>query len=758
MRVLELSLRNYRVFEEVDLELPARVIGIFGINGSGKTTLLDSLRFALYGESRTDKKQIRTHGILTDALVRVVFEHGGRQYEIRRRIKGKNHSTEAELFVGERQLATGVTEVNQEVQQLLRMDQKVFRASVFAEQKQLDAFSEVRAGERKEMVLRLLGIRPVDVARSAARKESRDQKALADRLQASLPDLAEQEARLEKDRAEAEEAREQAASAADALKEVEARAAEASKTFDASDEVRERVEKIAVEKRGYEQQAEAHGRKESQLTERIEELERDLVELAQLEVELASLEGAAKRFAEGQRAIEAARVTEELGAQLAAIPVTDAEAALAALEAAQRDRDRAREEAAKAGSVEERAAEDLAAAQETLARATKADPSQPCPTCGRPLGDDFEEYVSHCKKAVAEAKKRAATASKAKRSTVEALEDAEGAFAEATAKGETVRLASENRSRLEERLTESRGQLEILLKAFGGELPDASRLEGDASRETELRRRVTELGTERKHLQHARKDLEVETKELAACRSRIEELDEEAGKLAFDSEDHARLKKERDESARLVEQARGAERSARDALGALERELAKLEGLIAQAREISEEVARLREEARYLGRTTQLLDGFRDHLVGRIGPELSREAEALFRELTASEYDDLKIDEQTLAIQIADGTDFFPIERFSGSETDLANLALRVAISKHLSYMSGTDIGLLVLDEVLGSLDVERKDLFVRAMGRLSNHFHQLFVITHAEQVKDQFQAVVEVQKVGRRRSVAILV
>ena len=35
MRVLEISLRNFRVFEELDLELPARVIGIFGPNGSG---------------------------------------------------------------------------------------------------------------------------------------------------------------------------------------------------------------------------------------------------------------------------------------------------------------------------------------------------------------------------------------------------------------------------------------------------------------------------------------------------------------------------------------------------------------------------------------------------------------------------------------------------------------------------------------------------------------------------------------------------
>jgi DNA repair exonuclease SbcCD ATPase subunit len=63
-----------------------------------------------------------------------------------------------------------------------------------------------------------------------------------------------------------------------------------------------------------------------------------------------------------------------------------------------------------------------------------------------------------------------------------------------------------------------------------------------------------------------------------------------------------------------------------------------------------------------------------------------------------------------------------------------------------------------VLDEVLGSLDQERKDLLVQAMGRLASRFHQLFVITHAEQVKDQFPAAILVRKTGRRRSAAILV
>jgi len=74
------------------------------------------------------------------------------------------------------------------------------------------------------------------------------------------------------------------------------------------------------------------------------------------------------------------------------------------------------------------------------------------------------------------------------------------------------------------------------------------------------------------------------------------------------------------------------------------------------------------------------------------------------------------------------------------------------------NVISGADVGIMVLDEVLGALDAERKDLMIQALGRLGARFHQLFVITHSEQVKDAFPASVEVRKIGRRRSEVVLV
>ena len=221
---------------------------------------------------------------------------------------------------------------------------------------------------------------------------------------------------------------------------------------------------------------------------------------------------------------------------------------------------------------------------------------------------------------------------------------------------------------------------------------------------------------------------------------------------------HERLHDELEEAIGALDEARETERGASDALKDAEKAEAGLAAAVRQAKETQARVDELRSDARYVERVALLLEGFRNHLVARIGPELSREAEALFRELTNHEYDDLKVDEEKLTIQIADGDSYFAIDRFSGSETDLANLALRVAISTQLSRLSGADVGMMVLDEVLASLDEERKDLMVQALGRLSSRFHQLFVVTHAEQIKDQFPATISVQKVGRRRSTAVLV
>jgi len=759
VRVLELSLRNYRVFEELDLELPARVIGIFGENGAGKSTLMESIAFACYGvdAARTKKHDIRTHGVLTDCEVRMVFEHAGSPYEVRRTIRGRGHAPEAELFGGGMQLASGTTEVDAEIRRLLHMDVHVFRASVYAEQKQLDAFSDVTPGKRKEMALRLLGIRPVEDARNASRREARSTKESATQLAGAVTDLAAIEAELKDAKEAVLEAKRVAKDAAAGLKAATAAQKAAAKAFAESDAVRQRIERLMVELRGKTEQRTHAEEQVAALAERVEQIGEAIAELPSIEEELHTLEGVEDRLRAATGLSEKAAELATIRARLEGMEALEAGGALSELEMAAAVLEEARRVAAAAEAERAHRASLLEQANERLERAAEADPTQPCPTCGRPL-EDFGSYLKHCRAEVTSAKKEATSAATSARRALADRTKAEKAHASAAKEGERVRVEVTRRTQLSERADGLAAEVEALAEPFGGRVPDVDELRAGAERARTLAARAAELGAQRRHLVQVEQDLAAAETRMATLDRDLAALTTEAEALAFDEDRHDRLRDEAEAASVALEDARADEREASDARKDAEKAEASLAASLKQAKETQAKVEELRSQARYVERVAMLLEGFRNHLVARVGPELSREAEALFRELTNHEYDDLMVDEDTLTIRIADGDTYFPIDRFSGSETDLANLALRVAISTQLSRVSGADVGMMVLDEVLGSLDQERKDLLVQTLGRLSARFHQLFVVTHAEQVKDQFPATILVQKTGRRRSTAVVV
>jgi DNA repair protein SbcC/Rad50 len=760
VRVLELSLRNYRVFEEVDLEIPARVIGIFGENGAGKTTLVESVAFALYGvdAARTKKQEIRTHGVLTDCEVRVVFEHAGSQFEVRRSIKGRAHTPEAELYGGDLLLASGTTDVDAELRRLLHMDLHVFRSSVFAEQKQLDAFSDLSPARRKEMALRLLGIKPVDDARTFARREARATRDSAGQLEDAVADIAALEAELKEAKDAAADAAKGAKAAGAELKSAATKARAARKAFQEIDAARERVEKLTVRLRGKTEQREAVVERGEELAERADGIRERLAVLPALQDELERAGDVESRLRAGTRLADALEKLAAAQKRLADVPQTDADAVRDALSAAETTLAKARDASARAAAERSHAASLEEAAEDRLARAAEADPTQPCPTCGRPLGDEFADYVKHCRADVAAAKKSASAAERSVKQTGTALSRAQKAFDDATKKAQAALDAERRRAQLAENAEALRAEVEFLAEPFDGTPPDLDVLRADADRISALGKEIAEIAAERKHLTQLETDLAAAEERLRAIDAELTALTDEAEAIAFDPRAHDQRHSALDEAERTLEEATTAEREASDDAKNADKQLAVVTAALAQARQTAARVDELRSEARYVERVAMLLDGFRDHLVARVGPELSREAEVLFRELTNHAYDDLRVDDESLSIQIADGDSYFDIGRFSGSEADLANLALRVAISTHLSRMSGADVGIMVLDEVLGSLDEERKDLMVQTLGRLSARFHQLFVITHAERVKDQFPAAILVEKTGRRRSTAVLV
>ncbi len=132
----------------------------------------------------------------------------------------------------------------------------------------------------------------------------------------------------------------------------------------------------------------------------------------------------------------------------------------------------------------------------------------------------------------------------------------------------------------------------------------------------------------------------------------------------------------------------------------------------------------------------------RTELNAQLRPELSDLASAFLADLTDGRYHELELDEQYRLLVMAEGE---PRPVISGGEEDVANLALRLAISQMVAERAGQPLSLLVLDEIFGSLDEHRRQQVVALLRRLADRFPQVVLITHIESVRDTVDRVLRV-------------
>jgi exonuclease SbcC len=158
---------------------------------------------------------------------------------------------------------------------------------------------------------------------------------------------------------------------------------------------------------------------------------------------------------------------------------------------------------------------------------------------------------------------------------------------------------------------------------------------------------------------------------------------------------------------------------------------------------ISDQIA----ESDLLRKLSEMLGTFKLEILEKVSPGISREASDLFSRITKGKYESLRVDEN-FEFTIADGGIFYPIERFSGGEVDLANFCLRIAITKAIMDLSGAEqgIGFLAFDEIFGSQDEERRLEMMLALNYLQEQFRQIYIVSHIESLKDYFPHILEVQ------------
>ena len=384
-------------------------------------------------------------------------------------------------------------------------------------------------------------------------------------------------------------------------------------------------------------------------------------------------------------------------------------------------------------------------------------PDSVCDRCLRPMGSDYHDIRQHLldEQGKIEEKLRSAESEKAKvreegrkvKKTKVELEEQKERLQNSREK--LSGLEGERRN-LESGLKEKEKNLSSLgeaLKNLGEVHYDQThhnRLKEEFEKLEETKQKSAALVAELKRLPQVERSTNELRGKIELLKEEEDRLKEAVSNLQFSEEEYRKAERNLEEKRKNVHSTELALKDISHQVEMVGKEIDQIEGEISKAARLAQSIKEWEEQQRYLERLDLLFSDFRVSLIGRIRPTLSRHAKTLFLDLCDNRYEDFELDED-YEILIQDQGEKFPLSRFSGGETDLANLCLRIAISLLISESSQVEFSFIILDEIFGSQDLLRKESILTALARLKNRFRQMFLITHIDDIKDSVENLVYV-------------
>ncbi len=781
MQLLRLVLTNFRQHEHTELVLGPGLLAVVGPNGSGKSTLLEAIAWALYGTAaaRGTRDTIKRRGAPPRARVAVELEFalGSHTYRLVRTL------TNAELAQDGQVIANSTGTVTDRVTALLGMTREEFFNTYFTGQKDLAVMAAMTPADRARFLSRVLGHEKLRTAQERLRERRNSRRAELAGLEQGLADPEElagalsqatealEQARTERTRADAATAT--AREAAQALEPEWTRATERRAAWQGLDGERRVVEGRVLAARAAFDALDRDLAGALDARNRLAPLAVALAEWPGLVTERDALDKAAAEVTARSRTVarhEAGLARRQvIDAELAELPDDDALAALVerrTTAVAARDgldarlaerRTRWKQDEQEAKTKLDFYRDRYKELREQRAAIEAAGPDGICPFCTRPLGDDFPRTVALLGAQMEEVE----ASGNYFRQRVEQLRqapeevvtmEAERQELEAGLRAATEALATAEGVRTRRtRLAEERQRVVTELEGLAAELA-GSTIDYDAERHRVVRERLAALEpVRREHDQLSGLAGRAETlvaeaaqaEQLATeAESALAELDRRIEVLGWDTEAFAILEGRIAVARQAVQQAEVALASAAAAVEGATRlraaALARQEDRVLKAdtaRRLAAEIERWNELDRAFGE-------LRTELNQQLRPDLRERAALFVQELTRGRYDDLELSEDYVPTIVEDG-EAKPV--ISGGEEDVVNLALRLAISQMIADRAGQPLSLLVLDEIFGGLDEERRQAVMDLLRAVADRFPQVILISHVEGMRDAFDRVVRV-------------
>lgn len=800
MIIKSLKLQNYRRFEHLELEFPENLIGIIGRNGTGKSTLIEAIGWALYGNKfvRTDKQDVRSQHVDEKATcaVEMIYAYGGSEFRIERKLKGKNATLEAALWRdgGVDAIAVQDRGVNDFVEALLQLDYRSFTTSVFAQQKELAKLSTLQPEQRRQAINRLIGIDRIDRAREHVRRDRNEKQAFLQGKKSTLKDRDEIRSRLKDFKSEKTKLKNNKAALQQKVEKQSTVLKTVREQFEAISTVRDQHKSwqahIATLESRHEENQKNLQRSQDEISE-ISTSEHELRDLAKILADFDTVKEKKRRLDEEREKYTAcnSRLAEkkliEDALQREQTNKRDAERRANELARLQKSVDEISAElmiCEKKGEeiqeiIKKAHAEKLAAEsrgkdlRQKLDRIKELGADGECPVCSRRLGDfyagvidDHQKQLSTFRELYQSSKRMEEAAILQQKSWQKQLGQKRSEREELLKKLRSAEDAQELVSKIQTHIANYQNHLSLIetaIEKIGAIDYDEKNHKSIIAQYEELvtiRQKAAKLEERVGRRQSIEAYLYSVQQQLEAIHNDMISAREAQAALQFDEDKFTRVKQDVNECEAEVNHLKDELAAVMQELAAVDRDITNVQREIAAQRQLDKEIRATEEEILYLFALDDSLGFFRLELAGRIRPLIARRASELLNLTTNARYAQIELD-QDYNIKIYDGNLPFPIERFSGGEQDLANLCLRVAISQVVAERSGgAPINFIVLDEIFGSQDTQRRDLILNALGQLSAHFRQIFIITHIEAIKDMLPVLVNVEMHDAAVSVAEMI
>ena len=156
--------------------------------------------------------------------------------------------------------------------------------------------------------------------------------------------------------------------------------------------------------------------------------------------------------------------------------------------------------------------------------------------------------------------------------------------------------------------------------------------------------------------------------------------------------------------------------------------------LIEDLRAQQREMVKVQKDLSDLEIFERVVANFRAFVSEKIRPHLSFLASKYVSVLTGSRISAISL-AKDFSFQVISGSDV--INLLSGGEEDIISLSLRLALSELILRREGFKFELLILDEVFGYLDSERRTETLNLLFNFKSIFSQIILISHIESVQD---------------------